>query len=126
MKIFKNPIILGILFAAIAYLFLYWQEDRKKKENKEYEKKPINILIPGIIGILVWFLSSYYFEKNNIPNSCNDTQPIYSAEKPNLISQPTYKLVRSEESIGSRSYHLVGKNKVRLPPTDVFIDVAKF
>lgn len=29
-------------------------------------------------------------------------------------------------SIGSTSFHLGGKNKIRLPPPDVFIDMANF
>ncbi|CAH6421607.1 Hypothetical protein KVN_LOCUS370 [uncultured virus] len=134
LKFLKNPIILGIFAAVIAYLYLYWQEDRKQKENAKYVKQPINILIPGVIGILVWFLSSYYFDSFGSSNNSIDSknieqnlkQSINSPEKPNLVAQQSYKLTKSDDSLCSKSYHLVGKNKVRLPPTDVFIDVAKF
>ena len=39
---------------------------------------------------------------------------------------PNKVTINSEGSLGSKSYHLIGKNDIRLPPTDVFIDLARF
>lgn len=116
--ILKNPIVLGILTAVISYLYLHWKEEKKYRRQPFIQKKSVNILIPGIIGAVVWLITSIYFD--------NYSKTSNIEEKMKTTGPPIFKLVKSEDSIGSRSFHLVGKNKVRIPPTDVFIDVAKF
>jgi hypothetical protein len=95
---------------------MFWQNDQQYKKDKSKPRKPVNILIPAAIGVIVWFVSSTYFDHQ-------------SSDKPiQLSEQKQYKIMNaaSESSVRPRSYHLIGKNKVRLPPTDVFIDVARF
>jgi hypothetical protein len=164
----NNPIILGIVAATVVYIYLYYNA-KNETDKKKKKKSRVNILTPGIVGLVVWFVTSTIFDKKdsgevaanpvesikNISNASNKSPAIYNKspaiynkspaiysrsvgtqkvknmlsahsphiEKPNLVNKPVYKLI---DSPGSESYHLVGKNKVRLPPTDVFIDVAKF
>ncbi len=122
----KNPIILGILAAVITYLYFYWTQEKKYKKDPKIKRRPISILTPGAVGLVVWFLASSYFDRN-ITITASNIENIEGSELPKTVSPgaKNYKIV-SDSSIGSRSYHLIGKNKVRLPPTDVFIDVARF
>ncbi|AYV82014.1 MAG: hypothetical protein Homavirus2_18 [Homavirus sp.] len=131
----KNPVVLGILSATFIYLYMYWDAERKYKEDKSIKRKQVNILIPAAIGVIIWFLASTYFDKehNNtdsmIINLSSDKNPIELSD-----THHKYKLVESNKDSSlcnrdefcNKSYHIIGKNKVRLPPTDVFIDVAKF
>ena len=39
LDLLKNPIVLGILAAVTAYLFMYWQEEQKHKQNPKAIKK---------------------------------------------------------------------------------------
>ena len=127
----KNPIIIGILSAVGTYLYLSWDAERKYKKNPNIPKKKINFITPAIIGVIIWFLSSCYFDPscvgvssgngNNLMNSPMQSQQLLPL--PQRI--PRYKLIESANGL-SESYHLIGKNNIRLPQTDVFIDLAQF
>ena len=136
---FKNPIILGILGAILSYVYLYWRAEQKHKEDKSVKREQVNILIPGAIGVIVWFIAATYFDNDsgsgngyNHPKlsdkSLNNTsvQNMTGGSKGNTNVSNTTSVSEPSKMVQNKSYHLIGKNKVRLPPTDVFIDVAKF
>lgn len=107
LNLLKNPIFWGILIAVLVYLYLYWTA--MKTPNKS-----VNIIIPAVAGILVWFLTSMIFDyssKTVITPQVNEVK----------INNPI-----ENQTAGSESYYIVGKNNIRLPATDVFIDLAKF
>jgi len=111
-EILKNPIILGILAAGLTYLYLYWDAEKRYKAKPKLTRKPISIFIPGIVGIITWFLASGFFEETtNYPNQINTNVPI---NNPNDVAT------------GSIDFHLLQKGNVKLPHADVFIDLAKF
>lgn len=110
----RNPIILGILSAVLIYAYLYWSQKNKEKDMDNIKKKPVSIIIPGVIGLVVWFLASSFLSTETTPVIAGESGP--SIEGCSEIS---------EMSVPEESYHLIGKNKVRLPD-DVFIDVANF
>lgn len=173
----KNPIVLGVLAATLVYLYLYWEAERKYKNDKTVPKpkrEPVKILIPGIVGVVIWFISSYYFDTGNDDDGKSDTNAndesmnakiqssstcsdilgssesvsankyrlkqegsgnFINATNPIDLVKPTSRigkmkkitrLIDGSDSVNSNSYHLISKNKVRLPETDVFIDIAKF
>ena len=142
LKYFKNPIILGLLGAILSYVYLYWKAEQKYKEDKSVKKEQVNILIPGAIGVIVWFIAATYFESENegyannnhdpkIDNkSLNNTslQNMTGGSKMNSVNHTSKSSSVSQPSkmVQNKSYHLIGKNRVRLPPTDVFIDIARF
>jgi|SRR3972149_2434788 len=135
----KNPILLGIFGAVITYLYMYWRNEQEAKEDKK-KKGNINIVTPGVMGVLVWFIASSYLDYNpsqsgsgtleHFPNSFGKgTITNIGKLKDSFNNEPQIKLSEAENtlgSIGSKSYRLIGKNKVVLPQTDVFIDIAKF
>lgn len=170
----KNPIVLGLIGAVAAYLYMYWLADKKYKEKKTVTREQVNIFIPCAIGIVVWFGASYYLDNDGNGNNSNSNSgnasdsnsnsgnATDSNSKPNTSPQINMKHIggskltgtggtkgevrtgnkisKNIESINNSSihtistgmanklnpYHLIGKNKIRLPPTDVFIDIAKF
>lgn len=113
MDLLKNPIVIGILAAAITYGYFYYDINKNKDDD---ENKRVPILTPLIVGVLVWFVSSCYFDQ------CCETVKVN-------VTTPQQKLVHSlsnGSALNTRSFQLVGKNKIKLPSTDVFIDIANF
>lgn len=109
----KNPIILAILAAILTYAYMYWDADNKHKKNPKAHKRSLSLITPCVVGVVVWFLASNFFDQN----ASTTVFPCPTAPS---------KLRHSELSVDSQSYHLIGKNNVKLPPTDVFIDLAHF
>lgn len=121
-NIIKNPIVIGLLVGVIIYLYLYWEEDKRRKKNPESKKKPVNIVTPGVVAAIVWFVASSYLDyKSNTSTSIgavkNTNQMVQSIDQDNII-----KL----DANHGESLHRIEKNSIRLPPTDVFIDMIKF
>lgn len=133
-KYLKNPIILGILGVVITYLYMWWEDEKRYKKYPNLKRKSIGLLTPLIVGGIVWFITSSYFTNNSSVSGGNKDiieKVGIGIEKPPLVSQ-SYKLVNNlgsdlgPNSVGSKSYHLISKNKVKIPSADVFIDIAKF
>ena len=127
-RFIKNPIILGIFAAVLTYLYFYWDAEQKRKKNPEIQQTKISLVTPGIVGALVWFVASTYLDSTNQIQESVTPAIEALATKPALENGPkkVFQLVDSEGSVGSHSVHLLTKNKIKLPPTDVFIDLAKF
>jgi hypothetical protein len=140
----RNPIVLGLLASVSTYLYLYWEAEQKYKKNKKIEKKSISIITPGIIGVIVWFIASSYFE-NSGSNSSHDKSAKTNRSSRNSTnhelfrggatgSNKNYLINRTSTSnsnsnaqssdsvVDSKSFYLIGKSKLKLPNTDVFID----
>ena len=117
LDILKSPIILGVIAAVGTYMYMYWEMEKKYKKNPKIKRKQVNILTPGIIGIVVWFIASSYMGEK-VPQIKNI--PIYQSK--NIVQGGTL----NDGSCGSLSYHLIKDNGIKLPNTDVFIDLAPF
>ena len=127
----KNPIIIGILAAALTYLYLWWEEKKRMEKNPKAKSMPPNIITPIIVGVIGWFIASNYFSnKTEVPKvpdvtgSAQQALPkIIGGSKPVIVNQG---IIDSDGSLGSASYHIISKRDVKMPPIDVFIDLAKF
>lgn len=119
MQFLKNPIVLAILMAAITYAYLWWDNEKKVKDNPKVEKRPVSIVTPAAVGVLVWFIASSYFDKTATDGSVN-------VEGEVADSMARYQINTSSKAPSSKSYYLVGKDNVKLPATDVFIDLVPF
>ena len=114
--IFANAIVLGVLAFALSYGYMYWEEKNKAKKRKSKKLKRVSILIPGIVGAVVWLTSSFYFDKN---------PPII--EEPHLMEEPPLL----EDTIPQTGGLNIKKNKfakskvgrIELPEDDVFLDI---
>jgi len=132
LSILKNPIVVGILAAVLTYLYIWWEEKKRREKNPKSKERPINVITPAVVGAIGWFVASNYFS-NDTPNMVvadvtKDAQKalpqIVGGNKPVIVNQDGG--IDSDGSLGSASYHIISKKNVRLPPTDVFIDLAKF
>jgi len=112
MDFVKNPIILGALAGLITYGYFYY-DAQKHKDDPEIKQNKVPILAPCVVAVIIWFVTSCYFD------SCCETVKV------NILS-PKLPNISKGSDISTRSYHLVGKNKIRLPSNDVFIDIANF
>lgn len=142
-----NSIVVGILLAAIVYLYLWWKNEEDHKKDPESTKKPVNYIIPCVVGVFGWFLSSFYFDGNFFPSSSDNTSEssqvseIITTHKESLLASKSKNNPIGNPTTGnptptggntggntdnSESYRLIGTKRVTLPTTDVFIDLAKF
>lgn len=116
-----SPIIIGIVATILMYLYQWWKVEEEHKNNPTLEKKKINYIVPCVVGVIAWFLSGCYYDSRGMS--------IYSDSSSELVAKSNAGTQTSSiipKSAGSESYHLIGKKSVRLPSTDVFIDLAKF
>ena len=120
--IVRNPIVLGILSGTIVYLYMYWQEEQKEKKNEN--RKPVSILIPGVVASFVWFITGCMngSEENNnyVRESLPEKSIIYRLD--DNVKLPN----DNNSSFGSKSFRLVGRGNIQLPDQDVFLDLADF
>lgn len=132
-SIFKSPIVIGVALASITYLYLWYVAEQQYKENPSVPKRKIGLVTPGVIGVLTWFVVSSYFDFSSNTDSninLNTNSNINTVKLPEVT--PEYKLVTGGEGFNvkpvesSDSYHLIGQKMVKLPKTDVFIDLAAF
>ena len=77
-----------------------------------------------MVGSIVWFVAYNYFDKVEGIEFGNYKKEISVGRMYTLTDNGAK--IESDGSNNSRSYHLIGTNNIKLPPTDVFIDLAKF
>ena len=97
----KNPIILAIIAIALTYAYMYWENKKKREEPDASVTAVLEQTKPTQQGGVNLLEGNPLAHKSRISERMTDT-------------------------FGSNTYHLVGKNAIRLPQTDVFIDIAKF
>lgn len=74
--IIKNPIIIGLVAGVITYAYLSWQtetENKKKKHRKN--KEEVNLIIPLVVSVIMWFIAYAYFEYKPEPVSAHSIPP---------------------------------------------------
>jgi hypothetical protein len=126
-NIFKNPIILALLAAAITYLYMWWENENKYKKNPKSSKESISLITPLIVGLIVLFITYNYFGLSN-KEIISDKNQIAGVQiiDANPIKNKMNMSDRFTDTFDSKTYRLIGKNTIKLPQTDVFIDIAKF
>ncbi len=117
LDILKSPLLLGLIAAIGIYTYMYWEKAKEYRNNPTIKRKRVNILMPGIIGIIVWFIASSYMCEN-LPQIKNI--PMYHSK--NIV-----RGALDEYPSGSiLSYHLIKDNNIKMPNTDVFMELAPF
>lgn len=130
----KNPIILTILAVALTYLYLYWDMKNKQKKNPKIIIDSPGFIIPLGVGVFTFLITYklFGFPGSNTNISMPESNVVPVGIKPKLLDGGSLILGKNNisekltEGFDSNSYHLVGKGSIRLPQTDVFIDLAKF
>ncbi len=129
LEILKNPIVIGIVIFVGIYGYLYWSNKKKYEMDSSTEKKSVNIMIPGVAGILGWFIASSLFKSGTslpVPYTTPITTPITKI-MPVKIMQVQQNIPPQLNSgnapTGSIEFHLL-ENNVKLPPEDVLVELA--
>jgi hypothetical protein len=110
------------------------ENERKHNKNPKIEKEEIGYITPAIVSVLTLFISYSFFGNSE---TIQPSEPVIENKQiPNLtggnlsLGGHLAKLgkvsERATDGFDSNTYHLVGKNAIKLPQTDVFIDLAKF
>lgn len=132
----KNPIILAILAGILTYIYMWWDNKKKKEKNPKATIEEIDYIPPAMVALLTLFVSYNLF--GNGDGILPSTQEIVANSLPkdlNGQNGPNLqggKMIQNRfsdklaESFDSHTYHLLGKNTIKLPQTDVFIDIVKF
>ncbi|MBA42449.1 MAG: hypothetical protein CMF62_00380 [Magnetococcales bacterium] len=127
MDILKNPIVIGILALVITYAYLWWENEQKYKKNPEIKKKSVNLMIPGVVGAVSWFIASSYFDKNSSTPEKNKILAINSeVVKPTLRKELEKALSEASDipdSFKSGSYKALDNESIKVPDLDVFMDL---
>ena len=131
-ELIKSPIVLAVLATLLTYGYLYWSQMEKQKKYPKARLEPISIVTPLIVGLLVFVVAYNLFGKSssnvesNVQSQWQINEPIY--EQPSVKAQCAKAIdkIKFTEGVESATYHLVGKNAIRLPQHDVFIDLARF
>ena len=100
--VLKNPIFIGIFVAIVSFLYFYW------KPNKNTN---LNYILPLVFGLVGWFIFSIVFESK-----------YFNRENVNLKPNVPEEMEVQQMS----DYYIIGRNNIKLPSTDVFIDIPRF
>lgn len=131
-NILKNPIILTIIASSLTYLYLWWENKKLKDKNPKAKIENISYITPIIVGLLTLFITYNLFGFNNGEklvenNTIDEINKIKQDGGSNLIELGKNQLSDGlTDTFGSNTYHIVSKNNIKLPQTDVFIDIARF
>lgn len=139
----KDPIVISIISGVIVFLYLWYNlsddnDDKKNKKKSHFAKiKDVNLLIPIVSSIIIWFIASCYYgnieKKSEIPDISRSSQ----SQRFSSNQSPQYQLSQNIQpnnatktkymsSNGNIGYNLVNKknmklNRVELP--DLFLEV---
>lgn len=131
-NILKNPVVLAVIAAVLTYLYLQW---KKKTDKKEEE---ISLMTPAVVGLMTLFVGYSIFGNDSPLLQTNNESLPQSLPKDGALddvgklientNMPIQKQLMggSNDIFDTNTYHLVGRNAIKLPQTDVFIDIAKF
>ena len=64
MEYIKNPILIALMASALTFAYMWWTNKKKKEANPKMKEESINLLPVGVIGVIVWFISSTFFDKS--------------------------------------------------------------
>lgn len=109
--ILKNPLIIALILGILTYIILYFWTRNKNNNVVNGEKKDytfFNLLISILVFVLVWILIVWY-----------DSRPIQ-------VHQIGMGDKNNSVELFDKDVHLVGKNSLKIPVDDIFIDLAKF
>ena len=65
----KNPLVIGIMALALTYLYMWWEEKKRREKNPKAKKRSVNIITPAIVGGIAWFVASNYFDTSPPSNT---------------------------------------------------------
>lgn len=101
----QNPILLSALFGVITYIYMYWQQTTKQSKKKN-KKIKINYIPIAVVCVMVWFISSQYFDESGLHDCLNTTSP--NAEFTN--NTQIYPIIPNTKFINNKQIYPVLSN----------------
>jgi len=142
LEFLKNPIILAIIAGVLTYAYMWWDNKQKKEKNPKAVIEEIDYVPPVMVALLTLFITYNLFGFNgssptnitstNVEQVIEQTRPTLQGGTKLIDGNASNKPLQTRfsdqlaDSFDSNTYHLLGKNTIKLPQTDVFIDIAKF
>src|SRR5690348_14788668 len=118
---------------------MWWVNKQKKDKKPKAVIELIDYVPPAMVALLTVFITynlfGFHTSAPGITNS--NVEQVIEQSKP-TVQDGGVKLIEGgplhqtrfsdklADSFDSNTYHLLGKNTIKLPQTDVFIDIAKF
>lgn len=123
----KHPLLLGIVSGIITYMYLYW-DNNQNRNRKNKTKKKIDPMIPITIGVVVWFLTTNFFDESDNMNNMNNINSIRNNNITGIISDHDILSLDIDDNnlISENSYKLIGKKNVDTINQDMFIDLPRW
>lgn len=131
-ELYKNPLIIGIIFGAITYLYIWWtdskdnEEDDIDDEREESFLSKYKIIIPIIVTLVVWGIAYFLLNRNkkeiNIIETTDVLPQAQIGGEQNIVMSDD--IVKSSSSDSIKSYNLISKGlniPNKLP--DAFIEI---
>ena len=122
-KIIKNPVLIAVVAGVLAYSYMAWKRKEQLKKSKKARNskklKYVDIILPGIVAVIVWFLAYGYLHYNIESVNGQELNLLNQAER-----VPTYRLV-NDVSVTPTSFTLlnpVGGITCPSKLPDVFIE----
>jgi quinol-cytochrome oxidoreductase complex cytochrome b subunit len=141
MNIIYNPIVLGASAGLGTYFFLDFQNKEKNKEiNKKNKKRKIknkpleklgtvNLVIPLVVMIIIWFLIYAYFNFNATTQNSKIINDLKIKNPIPLAPDKNYRFIKdiissSSDSSNQHSFSMLG-NGVTIPNNlpDVLLEI---
>lgn len=124
----KNPIFLAIVAGVLTYLYMYYDNMKKQEANPKAKIEPVGFSTPGIVALVTLVITYGVFGFGVLSSAPNQSLNIESSQKGGIggVIKDRFTEGAVSDSFGSNTFRLVGKNTIKLPQTDVFIDLAHF
>jgi hypothetical protein len=135
LDIVQNPMFIAIVIGTLTYLYMNWVNNKKIEQDPKY-KRPVNIIIPGVVTAITWLLVYGYYTcmLDGADMSKPQANSNVNMENPNMMptqNMQNYKLAEDNMMNGgnnsdtARSFQLLGRgmsvpNNLKVP--DVFIE----
>jgi hypothetical protein len=122
LNIVTNPVVVGLFFGVITYLYLSWsntpKKSKKNKKHKQKESQP-SYIIPVVVGVITWFLMYCYLEYYVNKSEISTNQEKYTLKRDSLTDSEvkrSFRMIRTGVSVP----RTLNTTKMELP--DVFIN----
>lgn len=148
MNYLKNPIVIGITVCVLVMIVMYCRRPKEDMTKDTKKKMPFNFITPMAVGLVAWFIAETLINKKNITPEIINQPVTQNTTITNPINNPITNPINNpiisgpimpnkvggnnggySETIGTdatNTFNIISKDNIKLPPLDVFIDLANF
>ena len=131
-KLVKSPIALGLISGVLTYSYYYYKNEQKSDDDPN-KKKKIDLIVPCIVAVVIWFVSSTYFDYTcddlddpDDLNNFDELEPDVHINRKAIFCDNSGRCEELDFSSNQPLYGTKNMSNLKIPKTDVFIDLATF